>query len=135
MMKHYILFLGLLFLGIPLGPELALAQTAVPFSISNQNPLVQIYGLPAAEEALLTPLGRTTARLSIDVANHFMNANTTGERLYLDGESYRGNLALRYGLSERAEIGLDLPYLISRWLLMFHENFHETVAIPLQRTR
>jgi hypothetical protein len=128
MLKRFILCLGFFCLGFPSGPERGLAQTAVPISVSNQNPLVQIYGLPAAEEALLTPKGRTTARLSIDIANHFVKADTTSEWLYIDGESYRSTLTLRYGISDRAEIGLDLPYLMYRggFLDDFLGNFHET---------
>jgi hypothetical protein len=112
-------------------PGVALGQPSAPFQISNRSPLVQIFGLPAAEGTRLAPAGDTEARLLLDVASHFETASEKGETLVLDGESHRYTLALRRGLGRRLEVGLDLPWLAHRGgsLDGFVEGFHQTFGL------
>jgi len=100
----------LIFCGSP--PNCGAAPLSItPFYTFNQSPLVQIHGLPAAESALIQSPGRTWSLLAIDIANNFVARDTTDESLTLDGESYRFTVALRHGLTERFEIGMDLPFI------------------------
>ena len=82
-----------------------------PFYTSNQSPLALIYGLPAVENAITQPVGRGWGLLAVDVANNFDTTSNSRERLVLDGESNRLTLALRYGLTDKLEIGVDLPFV------------------------
>lgn len=82
-----------------------------PFYSFNQSPLVQIYGLPAAESSIIQPMDHTWGLLALDVASHFVTNESRQESFVLDGESERITLALRHGLTRRLEIGMDLPLI------------------------
>ncbi|MEO0996970.1 MAG: DUF3187 family protein, partial [Pseudomonadota bacterium] len=81
----------------------------VPLTPPHGNPFLQIFGLPAAERTALPPPGRVRAGLGFTQTNNADAAREPGEFIVLDGESYRLNLALRYGLSSDWSIGIDLP--------------------------
>jgi len=83
-----------------------------PFYTFNQSPLVQIYGLPAPDDARILAKGKTRGFLAVDLANNFGIDKNPRESITLDGESYRTTLGLRYGVGNGFEAGLDLPYLV-----------------------
>lgn len=103
-----------------------------PFYSRNLNPFVQIYGLPAVEQAALVQDGRLEARLVLDVANNYTDSVAQGENIVIRGETYRTVLAMRYGLSEKLEIGIDLPYLHhgSGNLNDFVREWHHAFGLP-----
>jgi Protein of unknown function (DUF3187) len=90
-------------------PGLALEIT--PFPTQNQSPLVQIFGLPAAGDAEVLAKGKIGALLAADVASNNARDLTSHESILLDGESYRFTLALRYGLADRFEGGVEIPFV------------------------
>jgi hypothetical protein len=102
-----------------------------PFYTYNQSPLVQIFGLPPAENARVVPAGRLSAQLGIDIASNFAVHDKTNEQITLDGETYRTNLALRYGIGKRFEIGLDIPYVVESggFLDDAVDGFHGTFGL------
>jgi hypothetical protein len=81
-----------------------------PFYTQNQSPLAQIFGLPAAGDAKVLPKGKFSALLAADVASNFAGDTAFREDILLDGENYRFTLALRYGITDRFEGGIDIPY-------------------------
>ena len=103
----------LLILVIAVGPVAAYSAApvdpAVPFGTTNQNPLAAIYGLPAAGAAKVLTPGRTAVELRADIASVCSRDDRSEENVLLDGESYRFTLALQQGLSERFEVGLEVP--------------------------
>jgi hypothetical protein len=102
---------ALIFVGIQIVPCFADTLAITPFYTFNQSPLVQIFGLPAAESSIIEPPGHTWSLLAVDAANNFASQETDQENVYLDGESYRLTLALRYGITDKLEIGVDLPWV------------------------
>ena len=82
-----------------------------PFYTQNQSPMAQIFGLPAAGDAAVLAKGRFSALLATDVASSFAQDNSSREDILLDGENYRFTLALRYGITDRIEAGIDIPYV------------------------
>ena len=100
-----------LFGAIQAHPCIAGPLAITPFYTSNQSPLVQIFGLPAAESAIVQPSGHTWSLLAIDAANNYSSVDTTRENIILDGESYRLTLALRYGVTDKLEVGVDVPWV------------------------
>lgn len=106
--------------------------TITPFHTFNQSPLVQIYGLPAAESAIVQPVGRTWGLLALDVANNFVDPETAREKLLLDGEGERVTLAVRYGAAKRLELGMDLPFVGYNGGIFdgFIEDWHEFFGLP-----
>lgn len=113
-------------------PLAAASELVQPFYSRNMNPFVQMYGLPAAEGAALASKGNLNTRLVLDVANNYTSDAASGENIVIQGETYRSVLALRYGLGEKLEIGIDLPYLNHGRgrLNNFISDWHDTFGLP-----
>jgi hypothetical protein len=103
-----------------------------PFHTQNQNAFIQIYGLPFAEDARLAAPRRLKVSLIANLANHFTSNENEREHLEWDGETYRFDLALRYGLSSRVEVGLTVPYVghTGGVLDPFIESWHDIFGLP-----
>jgi len=113
-------------------PCLAADMEITPFRTINQSPLVQIFGLPAESSATVTPAGRVTVSLSLDIGSEYTLNGTNFEQITLDGESYRWTLAARYGLDERFEAGVDIPYILygGGFLDSFIIDWHQAFSLP-----
>ena len=103
-----------------------------PFYSSNRNPFVDVYGLPAAQGAKLNGVSQFSADLHYEVANSFSQDTKGNEAIFIDGETQRTNIRFRYGISDRAEIGLDIPYLDHDGgsLDGFIDDWHEFWSLP-----
>jgi len=134
MMKspRYLIIFVLLFAGTGVQPCNADPLAITPFYTYNQSPLAQIYGLPATESAIIQPPGHTWSLLALDVANNFDTRGTNREKILLDGESNRLTLALRYGLTDKLEVGMDLPWVGYSGGIFdsFVEEFHHFFGLP-----
>jgi hypothetical protein len=120
-------------------PTHARAAEVSPFFTRDQSPFVQVYGLPPSEAARTTPRGSLLLRAAYNLANnstsdwsHKENALIVygvdpywSPNIILDGEMSRFDLALRYGLTDRVELGVDLPYIAHGEGVM--DNFIEWV--------
>jgi hypothetical protein len=111
---------------------LASDMEITPFRTVNQRPLVQIFGLPAETSAAITPAGHLSISLTQDVASEYTVNGTTSEQIVLDGESYRWTLAARYGITERFEAGLEIPYILygGGFLDSFIVDWHSAFGMP-----
>jgi hypothetical protein len=105
-----------------------LAAEIYPVYTQNQSPLVQIYGLPAPESAIVLPPGKIRSLLAVDVASNFGVDQKPNEKIILDGESYRAMIGFRYGLVKGFEAGIDIPYLFysGGFLDDSIQTFHDT---------
>lgn len=123
------LFTGALLACITLFAQDSFAVDITPFYTFNQNPLVQIFGLPAVESGPVTAQGRTAAVLAVDLSSNFGIDSNANESVVLDGETYRTTLALRYGLARGVEVGIDIPYVaesggfMDSFIMDFHDAF------------
>ncbi|MDA8414383.1 MAG: DUF3187 family protein [Desulfobacteraceae bacterium] len=113
-------------------PCLGSDMEITPFRTVNQSPLVRIFGLPAQSDGALTPAGRITANLTQDVASNYTLSTTAREQILLDGESYRWTLAARYGLGQRFEAGIEIPYVLDGggFLDSFIIDWHNAFGLP-----
>lgn len=113
--KRHIVLLTVAFLwlwpALLLIPVKAHCVEITPFYTQDQSPVAQIFGLPAAGDAAVLPKGEFSALLAADVASNFAQDSTLRENILLDGENYRFTLALRYGITDRFEAGIDIPYV------------------------
>ena len=103
-----------------------------PFYSRNQNPFVQIYGLPVAESGFITLPGEVQAVLFADVSNSFSDTTLSSERVLIDGETSRFTALLRYGLFDDLELGIDIP-MISHGggaADSLIRNFHKLFGFP-----
>jgi len=103
------------------------SRTPRPFYSFNQNPLIQIYGLPAIGESRVLGPDISTLTVHLQIANHFTGANTSSEILSLDGETRRLTLLWRQGLAGNREWGFELPFVSHNggFLDTFIEEFHD----------
>ena len=79
------------------------------FALRNQNPFLQLYGLPSFQSADLVEPGRTAWNLSLDIANHADFGETDAENFVVDGETYFLTLSMRRRVFDKVELGFDLP--------------------------
>lgn len=106
----------------------AFAIDTSPFYTFNQSPFVQIYGLPGFEGARTLEHGRFSTRASVDIASNYFVSNSASESLALDMETYRSTLAMRYGITDSVEIGMDIPFLaqnqgfLDRAIIQWHDH-------------
>lgn len=105
------LYLLLFLLVLIFQPSQAVGVEITPFYTQNQSPVTQIFGLPAAGDSRILSKGRTCFLVSADMASNFATDSAPGESILLDGESYRFTLALRYGITDNLEAGMDIPYV------------------------
>jgi uncharacterized protein DUF3187 len=112
-----------------LSPTSAAGLDIAPFYTTNQSPLVQIFGLPSAERALILPRGTVAGTVALDVASNFVDDQDRGEAILLDGESWRTTLTVRFGLADGMEGGLDLPFtghgggVLDSFIVGWHDFF------------
>lgn len=103
-----------------------------PLYSFNQNPLIQIYGLPSLGEARVLAQDASDLALRLQISNNFTGAHTASEYLILDGETHRLTMAWRQGLADGREWGFELPYLWSTggFLDGYIERFHDSSNLP-----
>jgi hypothetical protein len=108
------------------------ALDIIPFNTKNQSPIVQIYGLPAAGNAILLSPGQKEFRMMLDYASNYVDDANAGEHLVLDGETARITVNGRYGLAKGVECGMEIPYVINGggFLDSFIINYHDFFGFP-----
>ncbi len=87
------------------------AQDIVPFSTSNQSPIIRVHGLPFIDRGSVLDPGRTRFGLLSDTANNFVKKSNNNESLLFDGETQRFTFIYNQGLDNGWEWGLRVPYL------------------------
>ena len=103
-----------------------------PFHVTNQSPLLLIYGFPHDTGADIISPGAYHIALNQDLSSNYTVSNNTHGQLTLDGETYRLALAARYGITPRWEAGIEIPYIIQSggFLDSFIVDWHETFHLP-----
>jgi hypothetical protein len=110
----------------------AWAVELTPFPVRNLSPLALVHGLAVAEAARQNQPGRFSARLGFDLVSNATMSDSASESILLDGESYVTTFGLRYGIAERLQIGLDLPWIAHSEgsFDSFVENWHTFFGLP-----
>ena len=111
---------------------LAADMEITPFRVTNQSPLVMIQPIPAESSAGIVPKGKFSAALTFDLANNYTESTAGKETILLDGESYRWTLSTRYGLTDKLEVGIEIPWIDSSggFLDSFIIDWHDTFGMP-----
>lgn len=77
----------------------------------NHNPFLQIYGIPAFQSATLATRGRLKYDISAELTNHADSGANATELFVVDGETYALNFSLRRRMTDRLELGIDMPLI------------------------
>lgn len=107
-----------------------------PVYVGNQNPFIQVYGLPKAEAGYITPKGKLDAAFLYYVSNNaYSDGPGNGEQMIWDGETAQYTLKFRYGLAEFLELGIDVPYVqhSGGYLDSIIRSFHSAFGFPNDR--
>ncbi len=115
--------------------SLAYAERGAPIYVVNPNPFVQIFGLPKAEAGTITPRGKLDVGFLYHVSNNAISADAGNEEIIWDGETAIYNLRFRYGVSDRLELGMDVPYIdhSGGYLDSLIRNFHDLFGMTNDR--
>lgn len=102
-----------------------------PFLTANQNPFIQVFSVPPPPTARLLESGAWRLALQLDLTNNSIAQDNGAESIVLDGETYRSTLSLSYGLSDRLEAGLTIPFVMQRHGVFdnFIEDWHDTFGL------
>ena len=84
------------------------ARVIYPFYIANQNPFIQIFGLPKSEPAAIVNDGSLGLITALDMVSNTVQGHNANEALVLDGESYRLNFEFKYAV-DGTEYLMQLP--------------------------
>ncbi|MGB5258147.1 MAG: DUF3187 family protein [Woeseiaceae bacterium] len=129
----------LLGMGVVLLPGAALAEQPhwQGFPLRNQNPFLQIFGLPTFQSGTLVAEGSTQYELSLDIVNHADAASSLTEDFEVDGESYFFSLSMRRRFSAGLELGFELPLVAhaTGFLDGFIENWHSAFGLSNAKRR
>lgn len=107
------------------------------FALRNQNPFLQIYGLPPFQSAALAAPGELTYIVSLDIANHADAGDNELEDFVIDGETYFLTVSLRWRATSRLELGIDVPFVAHSdgFLDNAIENWHDTFGMSNTKRR
>lgn len=116
----------------PARGEPAARDLVDPFVTSNLNPFVNLHTLPANRPARVTGKGRFEWLLTTELANNFTSSVRGQDSITIDGESWRTAISLSYGINNRWELLLTVPYTRhqSGSLDGFVEDWHQWFGLP-----
>lgn len=93
-------------------PLYGFSQTEVrPFASHNQGPLVHSFGLPNVEGGKIVEKNKISISSIFNLSSTSTNALTQNEIVYFDGEMIRLDINAKYGITDRFELGCNLPFI------------------------
>ncbi len=124
-------------LTLSISTERALAETMQPLYTANQNPLIQLNGLPPLEKGIVSAAGTSSSWTVLDIVSNSIAETRGEESITLDGETYRLNFMFRHGLKQTifgmrgVEVGIDIPYIrhSGGTLDGFIRNWHSALGL------
>ena len=99
----------------------------------DNGPLTGIFGFPeSTESGILTARGQHGWDASLIIASHSIEEIRGVEELRLDGETTRLALNYRYGLAEKLDLSVEVPYLWHRpgALDSLIDSWHKLFGLP-----
>ena len=114
------------------GSAIAEISTSDPFAFSNFSPLIKIHGLPSPRSANIMTKGGLRGTIQASLSNNFSESLGEQQSILLDGETLNTELSIDYGLGNKAELTLVVPYSkhIGGNLDGFIENWHSFFDLP-----
>ena len=99
----------------------------------DNGPLSGLFGFPDSREgSQLEAKGDSRWEFSVSASSHSTSDSDGGESLLFDGETNRLGLTWRRGITERLELGVELPWVLheSGNLDSFIDRWHDIFGLP-----
>ncbi|MBN2595524.1 DUF3187 family protein [Labilibaculum sp.] len=125
--------LSVFFVAVVLFSNYTLGQKLVkPFQTHNQSPLVHFFGIPTNPGGSVLDKNAFWFGDYFSIANNATSSQINEEAIYLDGEIFRNELFLSYGLFSKMEIGIVIPVVEHSSGVMdsFISNWHDAFNLP-----
>ena len=105
---------------------------ATPTQTHDLNPLTIVYGLPLATAPSLINAGTMALSASLNISNTINVENPGNENLFIDGETTQLNLIVDYGINDKWQLRLRLPFMRhgAGSLDGFIDDFHDFFGFP-----
>ncbi len=105
--------------------------------LRNQNPFLQVFGLPPFQSATLAADDALKYDLSFDLVSHADADDNALEDFAVDGESYFLTLSLRRGVTKKLELGIDVPLVAHAggFLDQTIEGWHDFLGLSNSKRR
>lgn len=102
------------------------------FNTLNLNPMVQIFGLPSLTNQIASSRGSLEFEIEQQAANYHSQSQLQNETLKLDGETWRTNFTITYGLTDQSTLSISTPYIrhSSGYMDDLIYNWHDTFGMP-----
>lgn len=103
-----------------------------PLRTRNLSPAALGIGLAPLAPAKVLPPGKTELQATVDIVSNFTEQTSGDEALRFDGETYRLELSVGYGIGEAVEVSASLPLLSHQrgFLDSFIESWHDVFQLP-----
>lgn len=110
---------------------IAHALESGPVYLSAASPFLRLVGVPPFEIRPPLSARQLAPGISFDLINHADRGTTASEAIELDGESYYLDFTLRYGISDRLTVGLDVPVVRHSGGVLDNaiERWHEIIGL------
>lgn len=82
-----------------------------PLPVNNQSPVVGVFGIPRAQGTDILGPGNTHWAATLDLASHFQASAQGNEIVVFDGETARFAIQARYGITEKWNVGVEVPWI------------------------
>ena len=101
-----------------------------PFSITNQNPFVRIFGLPRHRSSEVLSAGEAESKIGYSVSSNYeFDISASRDLVAIDGETETWTLSYRRGLGNGWEAGVVMPLIkqsggyLDRTIIKWHDWF------------
>jgi len=103
-----------------------------PFPTHNQSPLIHFFGMPVNNGGVVLQKRQFIFNNYLNISNNATRSRLLDEAIYLDGELYRNDFFIRYGLFNKLEIGLNIPLIkhVGGVMDPFIKGWHSTFGFP-----
>lgn len=107
-------------------------QQIHPLSTSNTRPIILVHGIPTSRNAQLIKASQWQFELDTELTNHFSYNYDSNETVRFDGETTRTVLSVKYGLDDKSELEVIVPYVAHDGgsLDQFIEDWHDIFGLP-----
>lgn len=105
-----------------------------PLPVNNQSPVVGVFGIPRAQGTDILGAGKSEWDVTLDLTSHFQDGESRDEFIFLDGETARFAVQGRYGIGDRWNLGVEIPWVHhgGGFLDGFIINWHDFWGFPQQ---